>query len=332
MFLKSAKRSPEICSQARNAAICAAATAGPETGSRSFERSISLSMKAAPAAWLDRVGAKKIFCSTAYPRSVGSPRCFARLGLSRCMMSSPPFGAVPTRINLRKIDGRSRTICCATIPPSENPRTSQILSPNASRKARACDAMPAIVFGTVPLDRPTPAFSNRITSRPAASGSVTAGSQLSSVPVKCCRHRSGSFDPEPKRRYAYCALPASINLVGAVMMLVVFSLDMYLRSSSALPLPADLLHCPGPVLDMIRGRQLAVFYREYINRHGLKAFAGRLRSEQFAYRSPARLTTHYDLIAKRLDVLNCPAQIRDHRPKRLECLGQLVAGKPIFIG
>src|SRR5580658_4119886 len=96
MFLKSAKRSPETCSQSRNAAICAAATAGPETGSRSFERSISLSMKAAPAAWLDRVGAKTIFCSTAYPRSVGSPRCFARLGLSRCMMSSPPFCAVPT--------------------------------------------------------------------------------------------------------------------------------------------------------------------------------------------------------------------------------------------
>jgi len=35
------------------------------------------------------------------------------------------FAAVPTRIIRRKIEGRSRAVCCATIPPSENPRTSQ---------------------------------------------------------------------------------------------------------------------------------------------------------------------------------------------------------------
>src|SRR5271156_3572769 len=86
--------------------------------------------------------------------------------------------------------------------------------------------MPAMVVGTEPLDRPRPALSNRITSRSIASGSVTAGSQLSSVPVKCCKHRSGSFDPEPKRRYAYRSPPAWRNWVGAVPVFGVLLLDM----------------------------------------------------------------------------------------------------------
>ena len=34
-------------------------------------------------------------------------------------MSSPPRGAVPTRIIRRKIEGRSCAIRCATMPPSE---------------------------------------------------------------------------------------------------------------------------------------------------------------------------------------------------------------------
>src|SRR2546426_3540823 len=63
--------------------------------------------------------------------------------------------------------------------------TSQVFSPKPSRNASACSAMPATVSGTLPLERPSPALSNRMTSRPVASGSITAGSQLSSVPVKC---------------------------------------------------------------------------------------------------------------------------------------------------
>jgi hypothetical protein len=96
-------------------------------------------------------------------------------------MSSPPRGAVPTRIIRRKIDGRSRTICCATIPPSENPRTSQLSSPNPSRKSSACDAIPAIVVGTLPVDRPTPALSNKMTSRPIASVGRRADLRLIAV-------------------------------------------------------------------------------------------------------------------------------------------------------
>jgi len=66
---------------------------------------------------------------------------------------------------------------------------------------------------------PRPAFSNRVTSRPRAIGSVTAGSQKSSVPVKCCKQRSGGPDPRPKRRYAYVSTPVATNCVGAVMLL-----------------------------------------------------------------------------------------------------------------
>ncbi len=39
-------------------------------------------------------------------------------------MSSPPRGAVPTRIIRRKIEGRSFAICWAIMPPREKPRTS----------------------------------------------------------------------------------------------------------------------------------------------------------------------------------------------------------------
>src|ERR1700722_17120429 len=112
------------------------------------------------------------------------------------------------------------------MPPNEKPRTSHVFNFSAPRKARACMDMPAMVVGPEPLDRPRPAFSNRITSRSIASGSVTAGSQLSSVPVKCCRHSSGSCDPEPKRRYAYRSPPAWRNWVGAVLVFGVFLLDM----------------------------------------------------------------------------------------------------------
>ena len=34
----------------------------------------------------------------------------------RCMMSSPPRGAVPTRIIRSMLEGRSSAMCCATIP------------------------------------------------------------------------------------------------------------------------------------------------------------------------------------------------------------------------
>src|SRR5277367_6128024 len=152
------------------------------------------------------------------------------------MMSSPPLGAVPTRIILRKSDGRLSAICCATMPPRENPSTSQVLSPRPSRNDRAGVAISRIVSGTLPDDRPSPAFSNRITSRSHASGSVTAGSQLSSVPVKCWRHSSGSFDPEPKRRYAYRSFPTWINRVGVVTMLGPFLVDMELTPTQDLQL------------------------------------------------------------------------------------------------
>src|SRR6266852_154802 len=50
--LQIAEALPRECSHSRNAASCAAATLGPEGGSRSSFRCISLAMNAAPAAWL----------------------------------------------------------------------------------------------------------------------------------------------------------------------------------------------------------------------------------------------------------------------------------------
>src|SRR5262249_55550171 len=43
--------------------------------------------------------------NSAYPRSFGSARYIARVGFSRCMMSSPPRGPVPTRTHLAKDRG-----------------------------------------------------------------------------------------------------------------------------------------------------------------------------------------------------------------------------------
>ena len=64
-----------------------------------------------------------------------------------------------------------------------------------------------------------PALSNKMSSRPDARMSVTAGSQLSSVPVKCCRQMRGGAAPPPKRRYAYVSFAVGRNCVGAVMLL-----------------------------------------------------------------------------------------------------------------
>src|SRR5262249_35119469 len=67
--------------------------------------------------------------------------------------------------------------------------------PETVEEHRERAAIQAVVVGTEPRDRPTPAFSNMMSSRPLASGSVTAGSQLSIVPVKCCKHSSGRPGP-----------------------------------------------------------------------------------------------------------------------------------------
>jgi len=64
-----------------------------------------------------------------------------------------------------------------------------------------------------------PALSNKMSSRPDARTSVTAGSQLSSVPVKCCRQMSGGAAPPPKRRYAYVSFAAGRNCVIEVILL-----------------------------------------------------------------------------------------------------------------
>ena len=203
MPLRSPKRVPVDCSHSRNAAICAAMTSGPDGGVEILGLLYEPLDERTAGGLARRSGREEDLLQHGVPLRVGSPRCLARLGFSRCMMSSPPRGAVPTRIIRWMLEARSSVISCATIPPSENPSTSQPVTPKASRKAKACAAIPATVVGTLPVDRPIPALSNRMTSRPPPSGSVTAGSQLSYVPVKCCRQSRGRRGPPPIRRYAY---------------------------------------------------------------------------------------------------------------------------------
>src|SRR5882724_2684157 len=128
---------------------------------------------------------EKEFHQFLQPRHIRIFRNLPEFRLSMCIMSSPPCGAVATRSILWTSEGRSSATCCATIPPREYPRISKRFRPSASTNARACAAIPIMLSGTWPVERPRPALSKRITSRPRASGSVTAGSQLSRVPVKC---------------------------------------------------------------------------------------------------------------------------------------------------
>src|SRR5215204_5980272 len=86
-----------------------------------------------------------------------------------------------------------------SVPPSTEPAGGGAGEPSVRRHVLH-SAIPATVAGTLPADRPTPALLNRITSRADASGSVTAGSQFSRVPMKCCRHKRGRPGPLPNRR------------------------------------------------------------------------------------------------------------------------------------
>jgi len=58
------------------------------------------------------------------------------------------------------------------------------------------------VFGVLPVVAPTPTLSNVTTGWSAASASMSAGSQLSRLPRKCCSSTSG-ISPAPTSRYAY---------------------------------------------------------------------------------------------------------------------------------
>ncbi len=83
-------------------------------------------------------------------------------------------------------------------------------------KAMASVAMAGMLAGVSPELAPTPALSNRITSRSCASPSVTAGSQWSMVPRKWMFMTIGRPPVLPKRRYAKRIPLASANRVGAV--------------------------------------------------------------------------------------------------------------------
>src|SRR5580658_11035301 len=64
------------------------------------------------------------------------------------------------------------------------------------------------------------------------------------------------------------------------------------------PLFVELLQRSDPVLYMIGRCKFSALHCKYIDRHGLKALARRLRAKQLALGRPGRFTPHYDLIAR----------------------------------
>src|SRR5262249_60038681 len=72
--------------------------------------------------------------------------------------------------------------------------------PSALTKVAAWSASASMVSGVSPLELAIPALLNRMTGRLAASPSVTAGSQWSRPPRKCCRNSSGVPASVPNRR------------------------------------------------------------------------------------------------------------------------------------
>ena len=120
-------------------------------------------------------------------------------GAQPCMLAAP-CGAEDARMSLRTIAGRTSATCCATRLPMEKPSRSTWLSPMAAMNAIASCAICSKVSGVVPVERPTPALSNVMTRRPAASASISAGSQLSRFPRKCWSKTSGAAPAPPVSR------------------------------------------------------------------------------------------------------------------------------------
>ncbi len=80
-----------------------------------------------------------------------------------------------------------------------------------------------------------------------------------------------------------------------------------------------------PIFNVISRRQLPVFYGEYIEGDRFKAPAGWLDAEKvFLWRATC-FTEHYDPGSGNPNVLDRPAQVRNHLAHRLEYLGEGLA-------
>ena len=90
------------------------------------------------------------------------------------------------------------SISCAMKLPMEKPSRSKLSRPQRGYKGnRAVSPSPSMVVGVRPDDAATPTLSKAITLRFVASPSISAGSQLSSEPRKCCRSTSGIESSSP---------------------------------------------------------------------------------------------------------------------------------------
>jgi hypothetical protein len=119
MFLRSAKRGPVNCSQSLKDRYL-------RLSDRRTRHRLPIRLALAQA--FDEGGTGRLARLRRRKEDLLQHRVALKLGIAgilregsvyRGMMSSPPRGAVPTRIIRRKTDGRSSAICCATMPPSE---------------------------------------------------------------------------------------------------------------------------------------------------------------------------------------------------------------------
>jgi hypothetical protein len=116
----------------------------------------------------------------------------------------------------------------------------------AFRKVMASCAICSMRWGVFPVVPPTPTLSKVTTWRDDASASISAGSQLSRFPRKCCRRTRGT-PPWPASRYTYSTpLPALtvwfessayVSAVVIVQSLVCSLADRHLIETPALQPP-----------------------------------------------------------------------------------------------
>src|SRR4051795_12327021 len=123
-------------------------------------------------------------------------------------------------------------------------------------------AIASTVLGVLPDVAPTPTLSNATTRRSVASASMSAGSQLSRLPRKCCS-RTSSASPSPSSRYAYStplsamtrcvAAPVYASVLARSSVLAIcFSLLPGNPGSSAVSDDGALADFLGGLLDEIR--------------------------------------------------------------------------------
>jgi len=145
--------------------------------------------------------AERVKKTSAYPFGVGfgTPTFAITSSAQPCMPAAPAGAELASTADLMR-SGTVSSISWAMKLPMEKPSRSKLSRPRADTKATAPVAIAATLLGVRPVDAATPTLSKAITLRLVASPSISAGSQLSSEPRKCCRSTSGIESSLPTSR------------------------------------------------------------------------------------------------------------------------------------